>query len=153
MVHMARRGRLMEDRDRPIDTIAVWRAVLIAVVVLNISVIAWAVRLTVRLLRAPVERSAPVEPGAGAAGTADGVAAVRSGAGSARAAVFAVTNQASLFSDGTRGDESDGEMARRFMEQDSILRRELSENAGNGNGLTPSKEEIDRLMKEGRLIF
>ncbi len=143
----------MADPERPVDSVSVWRGVLIAVVALNLGVIAWAVRLTVRLLRAPVELAAPAEGTGGAAGLRATGAAVRPGSGSTADAALTGTNHAGRFSRDTPVSAPGGETTRHLMEQDAVLRRELRENEGNDNGLTPSKEDVDRLMKDGRLIF
>ena len=50
-------------------------------------------------------------------------------------------------------DRPAAEVRQQLDQQAENLKREARENAGNSNGLTPSPEEIERIIREERVVF
>jgi len=139
--------------DKAADT---WTRILVGSAVLLIGVITWGVYLTIRILSAPVsprspeaielaveeeepEYIEPVEP-------VPAVVAVPRPAPTVAPPVAEEKPIVGL-------ELPPGELQKHLAAQTEIMYRQLRENEGNDNGLTPSAEEIEMMRREGRMVF
>ena len=143
-------------------SVATWYRILAVVVILLIITIAWGVYLAAALLRGPVRQPAAAKELAPPASAAPAAAPEGDWATSAesvdktlvvRRPTAGAEFPAPLPEPAPQLNLSLIDMANHLHQQAENLRRQCTENAGNSNGLTPSKEEAEKLINDGRVLL
>jgi hypothetical protein len=144
-------------------TISTWRKIMVWLGFLAVGIVALDVYLTTRFLRAPVPRAAQITPSPAENGrsartpratdpvTTPAVPPVPAGTGSGETgSVPSVVTAPEPVYTNTEPAEI---RAQRLAAQAESLRQEVAERENDGSLLTPTKERVEQMIREGRELY